>query len=59
MHNFLEANNGSWEDEDNEINDSNDEEEEEENNNLVNLNEISLKREGELKRNQIIDQLLV
>ena len=58
MHNFLETNNDSWEDEDNEINDSNDEEEEE-NNNLVNLNEISLKREGELKRNQIIDQLLV
>lgn len=58
LHNFLEANNDSWEDEDNEINDS-DDEEEEENNNLVNLNEISLKREEELKRNQIINQLLV
>lgn len=61
LHNFLETNNDNWDEldeSDNDDNSDNDNEEEEENN-LVNLNENSLKRAGEIKRDQIMTQLLV
>jgi hypothetical protein len=65
LYNFLETNNDSWDeldDNDDDINDSdndsdNDSEDDEENNNIYNLNENSLRRAGELKRNLIITQL--
>ncbi|GBB88034.1 hypothetical protein RclHR1_14570003 [Rhizophagus clarus] len=61
LHNFLEINNNSWDklDENNDSNDSDSDNEStsEENNNINNLNENSLRKAGELKRNQITTQL--
>jgi len=63
LHNFLETNNDNWDelDELDELDDENyddDDDSDNENNNLSNLNENTLKREGEIKRNQIMDQFL-
>jgi len=62
LHNFLETNNDSWDeldenDDDNDDND-NDNNSGENNNDLSNLNENALKRAEELKRIQIINQSL-
>src|SRR6266498_2002948 len=63
LHNFLETNNDNWDelDELDELDDENyddDDDSDNENNNLSKLNENTLKREGEIKRNQIMDQFL-
>ncbi|CAB4440972.1 unnamed protein product [Rhizophagus irregularis] len=72
LYNFLEINNDSWDDldddnddnsddsdsDDSDSDDSDNNDNEENNNNLIDLNENSLRRVGELKRNQIINQLL-
>ncbi len=62
LHNFLETNNDSWnelDENDGDDNDNdNDNNSEENNNDLSNLNENVLKRAGELKRIQIMNQLL-
>ena len=50
LHNFLEMNNNNW-DELDELDDDDENDEEEDDN-----NENTLKRAGEIKRNQIIDQ---
>lgn len=55
LHNFLETNNDNWDELDELDNENNDDDE---NNNLDNLNENILKREGEIKRNQIMNQFL-
>ncbi|GES94479.1 putative nuclease HARBI1 [Rhizophagus clarus] len=60
VENAFEINNDSWDelDENDDSNsDSDNKSNSEENNNICNLNENSLKRAGELKRNQIITQL--
>jgi len=55
LHNFLEMNNDNWD----ELDELDDESyDDDENNNLDNLNENVLKREGEIKRNQIMNQFL-
>jgi hypothetical protein len=56
LHNFLEISNDSW-DELDELDDEN-YDDDNENNNLSNLNENILRREGEIKRNQIMNQFL-
>ena len=65
LHNFLKTNNDNWDDLDENDDDSDDNSDdnsdynnEENNNDVNNLNENSLKRAEELKRNQIINQLL-
>jgi hypothetical protein len=60
LHNFLEMNNDNWDELDElDEDDENDEEDDENNdNNLSNLNENTLKRAGEIKRNQIVDQVI-
>ncbi|GBB98126.1 hypothetical protein RclHR1_31420001 [Rhizophagus clarus] len=60
VENAFEINNDSWDelDENDDSNsDSDNKSNSEENNNICNLNENSLRRAGELKRNQIITQL--
>jgi hypothetical protein len=60
LYNFLETINDNWEYEsdDNDNDSNNDSDDDEENsNNLNDLNENSLKIAGELKRNQILNQL--
>jgi hypothetical protein len=62
LHNFLEINNDNWELDDNNSDDSDDDDDGDNDNyenNLDNLNENSLKRAGEIKRDQIINQLFI
>ena len=55
LHNFLEINDDNWD----ELDELDDESyDDDENNNLDNLNENILKKEGEIKRNQIMNQFL-
>lgn len=56
LHNFLETNNDNWDELDELDDDDNDEYNED--NDLSNLNENTLKRAGEIKRNQIIEQFI-
>ena len=60
LHNFLETNNDNWDELDELDNDSNDDSNDNnnENNDLSNLNENALKRAGEIKRNQILNQFI-
>ncbi|GBC07917.1 hypothetical protein RclHR1_07790009 [Rhizophagus clarus] len=59
LHNFLETNNDSWNELDENDSDSDDSEsDDDDENNLSNLNESNLKREGEIKRDQIMNQLI-
>ena len=60
LHNFLETNNDNW-DELEELDDDSDDDSDDnnsENNDLSNLNENALKRAGEIKRNQILNQFI-
>jgi hypothetical protein len=61
LHNFLEINNDNWEidEEDSEDSDDSDDDNDSNNNDEDNLNENSLKRAGEIKRDQIINQLFI
>ena len=65
LHNFLETNNDNWEidDDDSDDNDngnsSDDGDYDNDDNYVNNLNENSLKRAGEMKRDQIINQLFI
>ena len=65
LHNFLETNNDNWEidDDDSDDNDngnsSDDGGYDNDDNYVNNLNENSLKRAGEMKRDQIINQLFI
>jgi hypothetical protein len=56
LHNFLETNNDNW-DELDILDDDNNNNDDDKSNDLNNFNENMLKRAGERKRNQIIDQL--
>jgi hypothetical protein len=55
LHNFLETNNDNW-DELDELDENYDDDDE--NDNLSNLNENNLRRQGEIKRDQIMNQFL-
>ena len=57
LHNFLETNNDNW-DELDELDDDNDNDNDSESNDLSNLNENTLKRAEEIKRNQIMNQFI-
>ena len=56
LHNFLETNNDNWDELDNLDDDDDNDNDNNESNDLSNLSENTLKRAGEIKRNQIINQ---